>query len=91
MSCTLVVVANGSVGEQIARIGERVVECDAQERRIVRRGDSGYPSEDVIAMWGRSIAAAVLNDHNASVALLTIQRATRIPWIEDAFLRASQN
>lgn len=90
MSGLFVVVADGAIGKQIARIARRISECD-QQRRVVRRGDNDYPSDDVIASWGPLTVAAVLNDSNTPVALLNKQRAVRAVWIEDAFLRAANH
>lgn len=76
---TLVVIAEGDLGERIAHVGEEQAAFDPENRRVLR-------------VHARSEAAAVMLDaHDQPVVFLDEHYATSAPWIEDAFVRAARD
>lgn len=90
MKTTLVVVAEGELGERIAHLSEEHAELDDQHRRVLCPGDPAYPAAEVLARWFCGEAAVVLDVHGEPRVFLDEWKATFEAWIEDAFVRAGR-
>ena len=88
-AATLIVLADGTVGRNIARLAQRHADFDPDCRRVLRPGDAVYPAPTSIVRWKKHGAAAlVVNAGGEVCALLDERQATTEAWIEDAFVRA---
>jgi len=87
-AATLIVLADGHLGRNIARLAQRHADFDPDCRRVLRPGDAVYPTSSSIVPWKEHGAAAlVVNAGGEVCALLDERQATTEAWIEDAFVR----
>lgn len=89
---TLCVLAKGAEGEKIRRVAESVAADNPLGRRVVPRGDTSCPSEDILAarkQKATSRGAAILSPDGSLIEVLDVAKARRATAIDRAFTVAA--